>query len=93
MEKTFHPTLLILVSLVGLLLSCFASTEIVVDVIHSHISPLKQMFSKEIPISHLESSSLNAHALDTRVRWVRGYEGEEILVKYFRWSLTRGGRT
>ena len=92
MEKTFHPTLLILVSLVGLLLSCFASTEIVVDVIHSHISPLKQMFSKEIPISHLESSSLNVHAL-VKGNEDAGYEGEEILVKYFRWSLTIGGRT
>ena len=92
MEKTFHPTLLILVSLVGLLLSCFASTEIVVDVIHSHISPLKQMFFKEIPISHLESSSLDAHAL-VKGNEDAGYEGEEILVKYFRWSLTRGGRT
>ena len=92
MEKTFHPTLLILVSLVGLLLSCFASTEIVVDVIHSHISPLKQMFSKEIPISHLESSSLNVHAL-VKGNEDAGYEGEEILVKNFRWSLTRGGRT
>ena len=86
MALIFHPTLLILVSLVGLLLSCCASTEIVVDVIHSHIFPLKQTFSKEIPISHLES--LNAHAL-VKGNEGAGYEAEEILVKHFRWSLTR----
>ena len=50
------------------------------------------MFSKELPFSNLESSSLTAHTF-VKGNEDAGYEGEEVLVKYFGWSLTRGGRT
>ena len=50
------------------------------------------MFAKKLPFSYFESSSLTSHAL-VKGNEDAGYEGEEILVKYFRWSRARGGRT